>query len=165
MRFNRQAWLREGQRRERVLEDGGNKRLPMWTFGLLIHGGVLGVTSETRRHPWLTRLLTKLVRQHHPDLEFLSIGVGVNLAFRPHRDRNTLQRDSVLFGISRFIGGQLWVERLPGEKVLTETRSQRHEVSHRSVRFKAALRLHGTEPFRGTRLVTRPAGMPTSLLS
>ena len=130
----------------------------MWSFGLFVHGGMLGVTSETHRHPWLTRLLTKLVRQHHPDLEFLSVGVGINLAFRPHRDRNSLERD---FGITRFIGGQLWIEGLPNEKGNTAIRrvdssdepkaGRIHELSHKSVRFNAALRLHGTEPFKGTR--------------
>ncbi|CAE7336713.1 unnamed protein product, partial [Symbiodinium sp. CCMP2592] len=147
--------------RERVVEEGGKKALPMWSFGLFVHGGVLGVTSETRRHPWLTRLLTKLVRQHHPDLEFLSVGVGINLAFRPHRDRNSLERESVLFGITRFIGGQLWIEGLPNEKGNTAIRrvdssdepkaGRLHELSHKSVRFNSALRLHGTEPFKGTR--------------
>ena len=100
---------------EKVLENGGGKQLPMWTFGVFAHGGVLGITSETLRHPWLTRLLTKMVRQHHPDLEFLPIGVGINLAFRPHRDRSTLERESVLFGPAS-LGGQLWIEGLPGEK-------------------------------------------------
>ena len=147
--------------RGKVLESCESKQIPMWVFGLFIHGGVLGVTSETRRHPWLTRLLTKMVRQHHPDLEFLSVSVGINLAFRPHRDRNSLERESVLFGVSRFIGGQLWVEGLPGEKGNNAIRrvddneepktGKIHELSHRSVRFNAAVRLHGTEPFKGTR--------------
>eukprot|EP00439_Symbiodinium_sp_Y106_P066481 s2258_g10.t2 len=39
-----------------------------------------------------------MVRQHHPDLEFLSVSVGINLAFRPHRDRNSLERESTVKG-------------------------------------------------------------------
>ena len=67
----------------------------------------------------------------------------------------------MLFGVFRFIGGQLWVEGLPGEKGNNAIRrvddneepktGKIHELSHRSVRFNAAVRLHGTEPFKGTR--------------
>ncbi|CAE7467613.1 GIP, partial [Symbiodinium sp. CCMP2592] len=147
--------------RSKQLESGEAHALPMWTFGLFVHGGVLGLTSETRRHPWLVKLLCKLVRQQHPDLEFLSVTVAVNLVFRPHKDRNSLERESVVLGLTRFQGGQIWIEGIPGERGNNairhidnegEARAGRlHELSHKSVRFNAAVRTHGTEPFQGVR--------------
>ena len=150
--------------RDKLVDGKPNEGLPMWTLGLFIHGGVLGLTQDSRRHPWLTRLICKLVRQQHPDLEFLSISLAVNLVFRPHKDRNSLERDSVLLGLTKFEGGQLWLEGLQGEEGNNivrrtsdgdETKVGRlYEVSGgKSVRFNAALRTHGTEPFRGTRAV------------
>ncbi|CAE7032769.1 GIP [Symbiodinium sp. CCMP2592] len=147
--------------RMKQVDNEDAKTLPLWTFGLFVHGGVLGVTSETRRHPWLVKLLCKLVRQQEPDLEFLSLSMAINLVFRPHRDRNSLERESVVLGLSRFQGGQLWTEGLPGECGNTAIRhidnegqqkpGKLHELSHKYVRFNAAVRMHGTEPFQGVR--------------
>ncbi|CAE7437106.1 RE2 [Symbiodinium sp. CCMP2592] len=147
--------------RMKQVDNEDAKTLPLWTVGLFVHGGVLGVTSETRRHPWLVRLLRKLVRQQEPDLEFLSLSMAINLVFRPHRDRNSLERESVVLGLSWFQGGQLWIEGLPGELGNTAIRhidnggqqkpGRVHELSHKCVRFNAAVRMHGTEPFQGVR--------------
>ena len=112
---------RRTDRMKQIANDDA-KTLPLWTFGMFVHGGVMGVTSESRKHPWLTQLLCKMIRQQHPDLEFLSVSIAINLVFRPHRDRNSLERESVVIGLSRFQGGQLWIEGLPGEKGNTAVR-------------------------------------------
>ena len=112
---------RRTDRMKQIANDDA-KTLPLWTFGMFVHGGVMGVTSESRKHPWLTQLLCKMIRQQHPDLEFLSVSIAINMVFRPHRDRNSLERESVVIGLSRFQGGQLWIEGLPGEKGNTAVR-------------------------------------------
>ncbi|CAE7168455.1 unnamed protein product, partial [Symbiodinium necroappetens] len=114
-----------------------------------------------RRSDRSKQVAGEVVRQHHPDLEFLSVSIAVNLVFRPHRDRNSLERESVVLGLTRFQGGQLWVEGVPGENGNNVLRcvnnegeikaGKLHELSHKSVRFNAAVRMHGTEPFQGVR--------------
>ena len=69
-----------------------------------------------RKHPWIAKLLCKLIRQQHPDLEFLSVRLAINPVFRPHPDRNSLERESVVLGLTRLQGGRLWIAGLPGER-------------------------------------------------
>ena len=76
----------------------------------------MGLTNDTRRRPWLTRLLTKLVAQSQPGFSFLSVNLSVNTIFKPHKDHNTSERDSVLLGLSKFDGGQLWLEHEAGNQ-------------------------------------------------
>ena len=147
----------------RSQEQASDESVPMWVFGLYVDGNSIGVTTETRRLPWLTNLLTKFVRQHNPELEFLAVRVEANMVFRPHRELGGSQRDTAILGITRFEGGQLWIEGLPGEgsntalRVVEEDEDPRpgklYEISHNNVRYNGEGRLIGTEPFRGCRTV------------
>ena len=101
--------------RAKNVEDN-EERLNVWSFGLFVHGGMLRLTTEKCKRPWLTRLLTELVVQNQPAFFFTSITMSINTVFRPHKDRNTLERDSAILGLSKFEGGQLWVEDETGNQ-------------------------------------------------
>ena len=137
--------------RVKVTEDQEDK-LNVLTFGLFVHGGVQGTTVETRKRPWSTRLLTKLVAQTQPGSSFLLTTMSVNTVFKPRKDRNTLERDSFIMGLSKFEGGKLWIEDASGVdfRVVKEGEEPKpgvlQETCHHSVRFNG-------DPFRGSRCV------------
>ena len=64
--------------------------------------------------------------------------LSINTVYKPHKDCNTLERDSVLIGLSKFDGGQLWLESETGSRmrVTGENEEPRpgviREVSHNS---------------------------------
>ena len=90
--------------------------------------------------------------------------MSINTVLKPHKDRNTLERDNVIMGLSKLEGGQ----QLPAEdekgnhfRVTKESEDPRPGVlraggtpsHHHSVRFNGAKQLHGTEPLRGSRSI------------
>ena len=81
--------------------------------GAFTYGGVVGITRTTRRLPWTTRVLTKVLRLTSPGIRTTSICVSCNVQSPPHRDRwNILKSQNVVVSLEQpSTGGELWVER------------------------------------------------------
>ena len=80
------------------------------TFGLFVHGGVVGVTRVSRQYPWLTQVLVQVVTQTQPNHPFSSISVSCNVKAKPHRDSyNSLDIPNLVIPIMRpQSGGEIW---------------------------------------------------------
>jgi hypothetical protein len=132
--------------------------------GLFVFADLIGVSSFSRRFPWLTRLLVAFCHKEQPGFKFTSIQVNVNYASRPHVDRNNLG-ESFIIGLGKYTGGSLWVHSDNGSKAHTldeditgapmykkgDTYMGRDtNIHHRWTRFDGN-RLHCTRPFCGTR--------------
>merc|ERR1719353_2084059 len=132
--------------------------------GLFVFADLIGVSSFSRRFPWLTRLLVAFCHKEQPGFKFTSIQVNVNYASRPHVDRNNLG-ESFIIGLGKYTGGSLWVHSDNGSKAHAldeditgapmykkgDTYMGRDtNIHHRWTRFDGN-RLHFTRPFCGTR--------------
>ena len=67
------------------------KKLDTWVFGLYNRGGVVGITNDTKRRPWLSRLVTAMVRAERPGFEFCAFSTNQNLEIGMHRDATNLK--------------------------------------------------------------------------
>ena len=154
-------------RKRRRKAEGGNAdaKLAIWNFGRWCHGGMHGLTTLSKTHPWLTRLMTDMVAKDKPGFEFTAITVTEDTAFLPHRDKfNQPKSLNYARGLSRFSGGEIWIhdpaaqedqscvwrqvkaggDLLPGRLL---------EVSQTSTTFNGRDNLHGTEAFSGHRVM------------
>ncbi len=95
------------RQREKIMPEGCT-RVRRMVCGLYVQGKHMGLTSATRKCPWLTKLLVEFLRQSKPDFVFTSIQVNINYATRPHVDRNNLGL-SCIVGLGSYTGGGLWV--------------------------------------------------------
>ena len=87
------------------------KNLDTWVFGLYNRGGVVGITNDTKRRPWLSRLVTAMIRAERPGFEFSAFSINQNLEIGMHRDTANLKGSmNAVIGLNKFSGGQLWVE-------------------------------------------------------
>ena len=80
--------------------------------GAFTYGGVVGVTRTTRKLPWTTRVMTKVLRLTSPGTRITSICVSCNVQSPPHRDRwNILKSQNVVVSLEHpSTGGELWIE-------------------------------------------------------
>ena len=67
------------------------KKLDTWVFGLYNSGGVVGITNDTKRRPWLSRLVTAMIRAEKPGFEFSAFSINQNLEIGMHRDTTNLK--------------------------------------------------------------------------
>ena len=86
------------------------KKLDTWVFGLYNRGGVVGITNDMKRRPWLSRLNTAMIRAERPGFEFSAFSVNQNLEIGMHRDTT-----NAVVGLNKFSGGQLWIEDPKGK--------------------------------------------------
>ena len=92
------------------------KKLDTWVFGLYNRGGVVGITNDTKRRPWLSRLVTAMIRAERPGFEFSAFSVNQNLEIGMHRGTTNLKGSlNAVIGLNKFSGGQLWVEDPKGK--------------------------------------------------
>ena len=124
------------------------------------HGGVTGITNETWRRPWLTKLLVRYLKSEAPGVPFTSIMLSWNNKADLHIDiKNPKGTKSILSGLTKFKGGQLWCEESCGNHGLPrdvdpsgELRGNRRQVSRTSCVFDGRKK-HCTMPFTGERIV------------
>ena len=82
------------------------KKLDTWVFGLYNRGGVVGTTKDTKRRPWLSRLITAMIRAERPGFEFSAFSVNQNLEIGMHRDTTNLKGTlNAVVGLNKFSGG------------------------------------------------------------
>ena len=83
----------------------------IWVFGLYNRGGVVGITNDTKRRPWLSRLVTAMIRAERPGFEFSAFSINQNLEIGMRRDTTNLKGSlNAVIGLNKFSGGQLWIE-------------------------------------------------------
>ena len=82
------------------------KKLDTWVFGLYNRGGVVGITNDTKRRPWLSRLVTAMIRAERPGFEFSAFSINQNLEIGMHRDTTNLKGSlNAAIGLNKFSGG------------------------------------------------------------
>lgn len=136
-------------------------------FGMLLglyEWGSFGITKQTIKKPWLTRLLVGAIRSAVPHFHFTSIQVNYDYASKPHVDKSNLG-DSYIVSLGNHSGGQLWVHddtgaepyELGGQddvssfyRVGSVFRGRRLQVHDTWVAFDGN-KLHFTMPFEGER--------------
>ena len=73
------------------VEDVGGVTPRTFVVGAWVRGPLCGLHGRTADFPWVTCLLTSLVRGTSPTHQFTSISVQQNVRTAPHVDRNNLQ--------------------------------------------------------------------------
>ncbi|CAE7561459.1 GIP [Symbiodinium natans] len=166
----------EGFAKELLLEDWDLEEA-MWVLvqfsrlqslkaGLYRHGGVVGTTSVTNSHSWLTELMAATLLSVSPEAEFTSLWLSNTNPMSLHADHNNVE-GSVNVVLPLKLppeGGDLWVELRAGDvlhgpveqrvdgagkKWLGATRSlQRGKPFYLDPK-----RRHATTPFEGERVV------------
>ena len=131
------------------------------TFGLFVHGGVVGVTRVSRQYPWLTQVLVQVVTQTQPNHPFSSISVSCNVKAKPHRDSyNSLDIPNLVIPIMRpQSGGEIWVAGTPGpNQKAVDVMCKGHKMSGTLRCLRDHLLLdphvwHATMPWSGNRML------------
>ncbi|OLQ04125.1 hypothetical protein AK812_SmicGene12846 [Symbiodinium microadriaticum] len=143
---------------------GASTASSICTFGLFSHGGVWGITRQSKLRPHFTNYINKFLDWHgaaNPRTSFsVNTGVGLGLHVDKYNLRGTMN-SVISFGPHD--GGHLWVEDAcqamggkPGERsdrVLGDGRrlgGQRFDPFHKMVTFDAHF-YHEVEPWRGQR--------------
>ena len=109
-----------------ILEnDSRDHKLPpaYITFGVYVHGGLVGITNVSRAYPYLTQVLARLLNETQPDHPFTSISVSCNVKAKPHRDvYNSLAIPNLVVPITYpQHGGEIWVAGSPGPNQQTKS--------------------------------------------
>ena len=81
-------------------------------FGLFRHGGVMGITAESKSCPGFLSLLHSLVREAAPSFQYTSLTLLSQVRSLPHKDLGNVPGTcSLLLPLSMpSSGGHLWVE-------------------------------------------------------
>ncbi|CAE7909075.1 RE2, partial [Symbiodinium sp. KB8] len=156
--------LSESSSRDRVIvKDSEAQKPPAYvSFGMYVHGGVVGITKVARSFPWLTRLITYLVRLSDPNHRFTSVGISCNACAEPHRDSyNSERHDNLVIPLEYpDTGGEIWVAKaLQARQQSQERVCGRKELSGTLVALKPALHLnphcwHATASWTGNRILS-----------
>ncbi|CAE7208983.1 GIP [Symbiodinium natans] len=81
-------------------------------LGLFVHGGVHGVTNNTKNRPALSRYLNSFAKRHLPEgASWSSIAISRNCAIGLHHDYNNLRgsaNHTIVLGDG--VGGEIWIE-------------------------------------------------------
>ena len=154
--------LSESSSRDRVITKATEAQKPpaYVSFGMYVHGGVVGITKVARNFPWLTRLITYLVRLSDPDHRFTSVGISCNACAEPHRDSyNSERHDNLVIPLEYpETGGEIWVVKAPHARQQSQERLCGSKgLSGALVALKPALHLdphcwHATAPWTGNRI-------------
>ena len=129
---------------------------------MYVHGGVVGITKVARNFPWLTRLITYLVRLSDPDHHFTSVGISCNACAEPHRDSyNSERHDNLVIPLEYpDTGGEIWVAKAPHARQQSQERlCGSKELSGTLVALKPALHLNphcwrATASWTGNRILS-----------
>ena len=128
-----------------------------FSAGVFVHGGVVGLRRVCESFPASIRVLTKLVAQSHPSFVFSSISVNQNVLTLPHTDSNNLATEmNLVLPLTRFRGGELWIESEGGRDLLEVKGATRKGEAVRLQEGQKLFdprRLHCTKEWRGTRTV------------
>ena len=130
-----------------------------WTLGFYQHGPKIGVTSETHRRPYLTKVINRYMRQAGGAGTWASIRVSSDFKSGIHRDRNEPGSLNLVVPVSRFGRGRIWVEGEPkgflekGVEGSSEQGSGRYVGGDEQVVWFDASRKHSVEASDGTRRV------------
>ena len=90
----------------------------IFRLGMYNKGGLSGLTSETKRHPCVCRLINQLILSTLSTHAWTSISVNMNCGTEVHKDQgNASESDlfSLHIGLSHHQDGQLWVENTAGD--------------------------------------------------
>ena len=87
-------------------------------FGQFVHGGVSGVTKNTKRYSGVAALLTKLVRHAVPHAEFTTVVLSTDAEAVLHRDvhNHPLYPNHIVTVQAPSSGGGLWVQTVSGDE-------------------------------------------------
>ena len=141
----------------RVTADGYIFRL-----GLYNKGGLVGLTSETKSHLAVCRLLNTLVVATYGAHRWTSLSVNMNCSTEVHKDQCNASEDhlqSLQIGLSHYDHGELWIEDSQGCVYLEHHRDGLLRGSARSTHATASLfhaqrHYHATLPWsNGDRVV------------
>ena len=132
-------------------------QVKVWTTGLYSQGPFKGMRTASEKFPTATRLACKVVKAIDPSFAFSSISLLRDLKSQPHKDRNNLRGSaSLVFALSSFEGGDIWVEGGKGDcqvEVEGDTRyGERLKVALAPV-YLDGHRTHLTCDWKGTREV------------
>ena len=154
------AWAtRENTARKNVKRKG--KRVFSDTFGLVNSRASRApvLTQLSKRHPYLTRMLTQWLRSRNGQFPFTSISLNVNYAAARHRDKRLGDRHrlcrlmarnnvgpSAIKAFGRFSGGKLryWARDSRSKKVAGLRRKEATELDVRSIQYFDGTRAHAT---------------------
>ena len=67
------------------------KKPDTWELGLCKRGVVVRITSDTKRRPWLARLIAAMIRAERPGVEFSAFSISQNLEIGTRRDVTPLK--------------------------------------------------------------------------
>ena len=120
-------------------------------------GGLSGLTSETKRHPCVCRLINQLIISTLSTHAWTSISVNMNCGTEVHKDQgNASESDlfSLHIGLSHHQDGQLWVENTAGDMYMEHhkeglIRGQVYPTSAVANLFHGQQHYHATMPWRG----------------
>ena len=153
----------EGESRASVISGNAKAQRPLAyaSFGMYVHGGVVGVTKMTKQFPWITRALTGLVQSSDPQHRFSTIGVSCNACAAPHRDSyNSDQVENLVIPLEYPIsGGEIWVAQKPHARQSAQERICGNvSVPGTLVALKPTVyidphRWHATAPWTGDRVL------------
>ena len=96
--------------------EAGHKGSSGWTLGQYVYGSMVGITKETYRRPFLTKLLNRYMRQTVGlDVGWTALRVTCDYNAGPHVDCNEPESRNVVVPVSWFDKGQIWVEGVAPE--------------------------------------------------
>ncbi|CAE7378845.1 unnamed protein product, partial [Symbiodinium sp. KB8] len=120
-------------------------------FGQFVHGGITGITNNTRSCPGLTQLLTCIVHDAVPNAVFTSLVLSVDATAKLHRDvyNHKSWPNHVIPLCAPSSGGGLWVQ---GEGSEVRTLPNGQSVPGGVLSLESPLELdaskwHSTEPW------------------
>ena len=125
-----------------------------FTTGAWNRGPMTGVTLTTRSHPWVTSVLTSIVSTWDATLSFSTVTLTLNVAAHPHRDMfNHCDSRNMAMPLSRFIGGELFVESPDGLTQLSPDGPRGHTLDLSAPTSFPPRALHASLPWWGARLL------------
>ena len=124
------------------------------TLGKFVHGGVSGVTRASRYHRQLALYLNEFLDYHGAKGARSSITISKNSRPDLHRDVNNVGCNCSM-ALGKFSGGQLWIEDPTGPLHRRDPHGKwirgRTCAHHGKMVIFDPRKLHGVEPFQGTR--------------
>ena len=133
--------------------------LPPLVFGAgaYVHGPMRGLQNNTLQHELVVLALASLIRSMAPSHKFSSFTVLQNVSSRPHRDQHNLQGSSnLVFPLTYFESGELWVQREGGESSMAGHRGHVLPLLQDGAPTPQTFdphALHSTLPWSGDRVV------------
>ena len=113
--------------------------------------------NNTLRHELVVLALASLIRSVAPGHKFSSFAVLQNVSSRPHRDQHNLHGSSnLVFPLTYFEGGELWVQREGGASSMAGHRGHVLPLLQDGAPTPQVFdphALHSTLPWSGDRVV------------